>query len=41
MQIIDSPDTGSLRRVVRDATRRMFIDKQGDALLKAIEAQAA
>lgn len=41
MEIIDRPDTESLRRVVQDETRRMFIERQGDALLKAIGAQAA
>ncbi|MDO5624091.1 MAG: DctP family TRAP transporter solute-binding subunit [Pseudomonadota bacterium] len=39
VQVIEQPDTDSLRRVVRDDTRKLFTEKQGDGLLKAIEAQ--
>ena len=38
VQVVDEPDTESLRVVVRDETRKLFTDKHGDALLKAIEA---
>ena len=39
MEIIDQPDTASLRRVVQAETRKLFVEKHGDELLKAIEAQ--
>ena len=39
MQVIDNPDTASIRAIVRDETRKLYIEKNGDAVLKAIEAQ--
>ncbi len=38
MQIIENPDIASIRAIVRDETRKLFVDKNGDAILKAIEA---
>ncbi len=39
MQVIEKPDVDSLRRIVREPTRKSFIEKHGDELLKAIETQ--
>ena len=39
MQVNESPDIASIRAVVRDETRKLYIEKNGDAVLKAIEAQ--
>lgn len=39
MQIVDHPDMGSVRELVRSETRKQFAEKNGDELLKAIDAQ--
>jgi len=38
MQVDETPDVASIRAVVRDETRKLYIEKNGDAVLKAIEA---
>ncbi|WP_319243744.1 DctP family TRAP transporter solute-binding subunit [uncultured Propionivibrio sp.] len=38
MQINEKPDVNSIKTVVRDETRKMFIEKNGDELIKAIDA---
>lgn len=39
MQIVENPDVQAIRAVVRDETRKLYIEKNGDAVLKAIDAQ--
>ncbi len=39
MQINETPDVESIRRVVRDETRKLYVEKNGDAVLKAMDAQ--
>jgi len=39
MQVNESPDVDSMRRIIKDETRRLFIDKNGDAVLIAIDQQ--
>ena len=39
MQINENPDIASIRKVVRDETRKLYIEKNGDAVLKAMDAQ--
>ncbi len=39
MQINETPDVASIRQVVREETRRMYVEKNGDAVLKAMDAQ--
>ncbi|MBK1613924.1 hypothetical protein CKO44_10640 [Rubrivivax gelatinosus] len=39
MQIVDNPDMSSVRDLVRRETRKQFAEKNGDELLKAIDAQ--
>ena len=39
MQINEKPDIESIKAVVQNETRKMFIEKNGDDLLKAIDAQ--
>ena len=39
MQIVDKPDIDGIKAIVKDEVRRMFIEKNGDDLLKAIDAQ--
>lgn len=38
MQIVESPDTEGMKKIVADETRKMFIEKNGDELLKAVDA---
>jgi tripartite ATP-independent transporter DctP family solute receptor len=38
MQVNEKPDTASIRAIVRDETRKLYVEKNGDAVLKAIEA---
>lgn len=38
MQIVENPDTAAIRAIVRDETRKLYVEKNGDAVLKAIEA---
>ena len=38
MQINEKPDIESIKAVVQNETRKMFIEKHGDDLIKAIEA---
>jgi tripartite ATP-independent transporter DctP family solute receptor len=38
MQIVDNPDVAGIRAIVKDETRKLFVEKNGDATLKAIEA---
>ncbi|HEU0201006.1 MAG TPA: TRAP transporter substrate-binding protein [Burkholderiaceae bacterium] len=38
MQIVENPDVNAIRALVRDETRRLYVEKNGDAVLKAIEA---
>jgi TRAP-type transport system periplasmic protein len=37
MQIDEAPDVASIRALVRDETRKLYVEKNGDAVLKAIE----
>ena len=39
MQIVEKPDIDGIKAVVKDEVRKMFIEKNGDELLKAIDAQ--
>lgn len=39
MQINENPDTASIRKLVRDETRKLYVEKNGDAVLKAMDAQ--
>lgn len=39
MQIVEKPDIDGIKAIVKDEVRRMFIEKNGDDLLKAIDAQ--
>lgn len=39
MQVNETPDVASIRQVVREETRRMYVEKNGDAVLKAMDAQ--
>ena len=39
MQIVEKPDIDGIKAVVKDEVRKMFIEKNGDDLLKAIDAQ--
>lgn len=38
MQIVENPDVASIRSIVREETRKLFVERNGDAVLKAIEA---
>lgn len=38
MQIVENPDVAGIRAIVRDETRKLFVERNGDAVLKAIEA---
>ncbi len=38
VQIVDNPDVESIRAVVKDGTRAMFIEKNGDKVIQAIDA---
>jgi TRAP-type C4-dicarboxylate transport system substrate-binding protein len=38
MQVVENPDVAGIRSIVRDETRKLFVDRNGDAVLKAIEA---
>lgn len=38
MQVDEAPDVAGIRAVVREETRRLYVEKNGDAVLKAIEA---
>ena len=40
MEINEKPDVESIKAIVKDETRKLFIDKHGDALIKAIDAAA-
>lgn len=37
MKIVDSPNKAAIREIVREPTRQLFIEKNGDELLKKIE----
>ncbi len=39
MQINEKPDIESIKNIVKDETRKLYIEKNGDELLKAIDAQ--
>ena len=39
MQIVEKPDIDGIKAIVKDEVRKMFIEKNGDELLKAIDAQ--
>jgi len=39
MQINETPDVASIRLIVRDETRKLYVEKNGDAVLKAMDAQ--
>ncbi len=39
MQVNETPDIASIRAVVKDEVRKMYIEKNGDAVLKAIDLQ--
>lgn len=38
VQLVEQPDSAGIAAVVRDETRRLYVEKNGDAVLKAIEA---
>ncbi|MGI9153896.1 MAG: TRAP transporter substrate-binding protein DctP, partial [Rubrivivax sp.] len=38
MQVVENPDVAGIRAIVRDETRKLFVERNGDAVLKAIEA---
>lgn len=38
MQIVENPDVAGIRAIVRDETRKLYVERNGDAVLKAIEA---
>lgn len=38
MQIVEKPEVEGIKKIVADETRKMFIEKNGDELLKAIDA---
>ncbi len=38
MQIIEKPDIEGIKAVVKDEVRKMFVEKNGDELLKAVDA---
>lgn len=38
MQVVEKPETEGMKKIVADETRKMFIEKNGDELLKAIDA---
>jgi len=38
MQVVENPDVAGIRTIVRDETRKLFVERNGDAVLKAIEA---
>ena len=38
MQIVEKPDIESIKSVVKDEVRKMFVEKNGDELLKAVDA---
>ena len=38
MQIVENPDIESIKSVVKDEVRKMFVEKNGDELLKAVDA---
>lgn len=39
MQINETPDIDSIRKIVKDGTRKLYVEKNGDAVLKAMDAQ--
>jgi tripartite ATP-independent transporter DctP family solute receptor len=39
MQINEHPDVASIRKVVKDETRQLYVQKNGDTVLRAIDAQ--
>lgn len=39
MQVNETPDIASIRAVVKDEVRKMYVEKNGDAVLKAIDLQ--
>lgn len=39
MQVNESPDIAGIRAVVKDEVRKMYVEKNGDAVLKAIDLQ--
>jgi hypothetical protein len=40
MKIVEVPDRAAIRAIVREPTRQLFIEKNGDDILKKIEAIA-
>lgn len=38
MQIVENPDTAAIRAILRDETGKLYMEKNGGAMLKAIEA---
>jgi len=39
MKINETPDVDSIRKIVKDGTRKLYVEKNGDAVLKAMDAQ--
>lgn len=39
MKINEAPDIDSIRKIVKDETRKLYVEKNGDAVLKAMDAQ--
>jgi len=39
MKINETPDIDSIRKIVKDGTRKLYVEKNGDAVLKAMDAQ--
>lgn len=38
MQVVEKPDAEGMKKIVAEETRKMFIEKNGDELLKAVDA---
>ncbi|WP_341891391.1 TRAP transporter substrate-binding protein [Variovorax sp. YR752] len=38
MKINETPDIDSIRKIVKDGTRKLYVEKNGDAVLKAMDA---
>ena len=39
VQVNEHPDNAGIRKVVREETRQLFVQKNGDAVLRAMDAQ--
>ncbi len=39
MQVNEHPDVASIRKIVKEETRQLYVQKNGDTVLRAIDAQ--